>query len=102
MKDHAYLLKLEKQRLCIIEGNGCGEQMLSVAKLRIDCRFAQMPEIQPGPIPEHLSKGFSVWIIQRMDSFNKRLPILESGLFAINSLVSDNLKLCASTSSSVK
>ena len=29
--------------------------MFSVAKIRSDCGFVQMPDIQPGSIPEHLS-----------------------------------------------
>ena len=54
MKHYAGSLEFKEERLCIIDRNGCREQMLSVLKLRTDCRFVQMTEIQPGSIPEHL------------------------------------------------
>jgi hypothetical protein len=55
MEDYACRLKLEEERLCVIEGNGCCEQMFSVPQLRADCRFVQISEIHPGSVSEYLS-----------------------------------------------
>src|SRR5436190_12971091 len=55
MKVDTGRLKFEKQRLRIVERDGCGEQMFTVPKLRIDRRIRQATEVQPCPVPEYLS-----------------------------------------------
>jgi hypothetical protein len=55
LKDHTSRLKFEEEWLCILEDDGSREQMFSLAKFRIDGGFVEMPEIQPGAIPYHLS-----------------------------------------------
>ena len=54
MKRDACGLKLAEERVCFVDGDGCGEQVFPGAKVGIDCGFVQMPEIQAGSIAKYL------------------------------------------------
>ena len=49
------LLVLEEQRLCIVQRDRGGEQLLSVATCGIDDRLVDVPQVQSGPVANDLA-----------------------------------------------
>ncbi len=55
MELDARRLKLKEERLDAVDGNGRGQELLTLPKFRVNRRFRRMAQVEPRAVPEHLA-----------------------------------------------